>query len=149
MEASGSVEAIAEYLTERLGTKRAMLAIVLAGEFVTYGGVSLFVAFFVLEPMGHALFKVANIPQRLMAAAIALGKKTPASVNRRSCCPGRTWVRRPPSPVAECSPTTGTVTSKDGSRHAQPHMPNLSLQPNFELDMNMAALIANKHDKIG
>jgi H+/gluconate symporter-like permease len=45
MEASGSVEAIAEYLTERLGTKRAMLAIVLAGEFVTYGGVSLFVAF--------------------------------------------------------------------------------------------------------
>jgi H+/gluconate symporter-like permease len=64
MEASGSVEVIAKYLTERLGTKRAMLAIVLAGEFVTYGGVSLFVAFFVLAPMGHALFKAANIPQR-------------------------------------------------------------------------------------
>jgi H+/gluconate symporter-like permease len=32
-----------------------MLAIVLAGEFVTYGGVSLFVAFFLLAPMGHAL----------------------------------------------------------------------------------------------
>jgi GntP family permease len=30
MEASGSVEVIAKYLTERLGTKRAMLAIVLA-----------------------------------------------------------------------------------------------------------------------
>ena len=66
MEASGSVEAIAKYLTERLGTKRAMLAIVLAGAFVTYGGVSLFVAFFVLAPMGHALFKAANIPHRLM-----------------------------------------------------------------------------------
>ena len=51
MEASGSVEAIAKYLTERLGTKRAMLAIVLTGAFVTYGGVSLFVAFFVLAPM--------------------------------------------------------------------------------------------------
>jgi hypothetical protein len=31
-----------------------MLAIGLAGEFVTYGGVSLFVVFFVLAPMGHA-----------------------------------------------------------------------------------------------
>jgi len=76
MEASGSVEAIAKYLTERLGTKRAMLAIVLAEAFVTYGGVSLFVAFFVLAPMGHALFKAANIPHRLMPAAIALGTST-------------------------------------------------------------------------
>jgi H+/gluconate symporter-like permease len=76
MEASGSFEAIAKYLTERLGTKRAMLAIVLAGAFVTYGGVSLFVAFFVLAPMGHALFKAANIPHRLMPAAIALGTST-------------------------------------------------------------------------
>jgi H+/gluconate symporter-like permease len=76
MEASGSVEAIAKYLTERLGTRRAMLAIVLAGAFVTYGGVSLFVAFFVLAPMGHALFKAANIPHRLMPAVIALGTST-------------------------------------------------------------------------
>jgi H+/gluconate symporter-like permease len=76
MEASGSFEAIAKYLTERLGTKRAMLAVVLAGAFVTYGGVSLFVAFFVLVPMGHALFKAANIPHRLMPAAIALGTST-------------------------------------------------------------------------
>ncbi len=76
MEASGSVEAIAKYLTERLRTKRAMLAIVLAGAFVTYGGVSLFVALFVLAPMSHALFKAANIPHRLMPAAIALGTST-------------------------------------------------------------------------
>src|ERR1700690_19328 len=76
MEASGSVEAIAKYLTERLGTKRAMLAIVLAGAFVTYGGVSLFVAFFVLAPMGHALFKAANIPHRLMPAATPLRTST-------------------------------------------------------------------------
>jgi len=41
MEASGAVEAIAKCLTERLGTKRAMLAIVLAGACVTYGGVRL------------------------------------------------------------------------------------------------------------
>ena len=76
MEASGSVQSIAGYLTARLGTGRAMLAIVLAGAFVTYGGVSLFVAFFVLAPMGHALFKAANIPHRMMPAAIALGTST-------------------------------------------------------------------------
>ena len=44
------------------------LAVVLAGAFVTYGGVSLFVAFFVLVPMAEALFRTANIPPRLMPA---------------------------------------------------------------------------------
>ena len=34
---------------------------------VTYGGVSLFVAFFVLAPMAHALFRAAAIPRRLDA----------------------------------------------------------------------------------
>lgn len=76
MEDSGSVEAIATYLTEKLGTQRAIMAIVIAGAFVTYGGVSLFVAFFVLAPMGHALFRAANIPHRLMPAAIMLGTST-------------------------------------------------------------------------
>ncbi|MDR2240448.1 MAG: GntP family permease [Zoogloeaceae bacterium] len=76
MEASGAVEAIAQGLIGRLGARRAMLAMVLAGALVTYGGVSLFVAFFVLAPMGHALFKAADIPHRLMPAAIALGTST-------------------------------------------------------------------------
>jgi len=43
---------------------------------VTYGGVSLFVAFFVLAPMAQALFQAAGIPRRLMPAAIALGTST-------------------------------------------------------------------------
>src|SRR6202047_530954 len=51
-----------------------------------------------------------------MAAAIALGKKTAASVNRRSCCPGRTWVRRPPSPVAECSPLVAGESHVRGAK---------------------------------
>ena len=50
MEDSGSVAAIATFMTQRLGPQRAMLAVVLAGALVTYGGVSLFVAFFVLAP---------------------------------------------------------------------------------------------------
>src|SRR5262247_4624169 len=45
MDDSGSVQTIARFMTERLGPDRAMLAVVLAGAMVTYGGVSLFVAF--------------------------------------------------------------------------------------------------------
>ena len=76
MDDSGSVQAIANYMSERLGPRRAVLAVVLAGALVTYGGVSLFVAFFVLAPMAHALFRSADIPRRLMPAAIALGTVT-------------------------------------------------------------------------
>jgi len=76
MEDSGSVSAIAEAMTQRLGAQRAVLAVVLAGAIVTYGGVSLFVAFFVLVPMAQALFRAANIPRRLMPGAIILGTST-------------------------------------------------------------------------
>jgi H+/gluconate symporter-like permease len=76
MEDSGSVQAIARFMTERLGPRRAVLSVVLAGALVTYGGVSLFVAVFVLAPMAQALFQTASIPRRLMPAAIALGTST-------------------------------------------------------------------------
>ncbi|WP_410823219.1 GntP family permease [Methylobacterium oryzisoli] len=76
MEDSGAVTGIAEWMIRRLGTARAILAVVLAGAVVTYGGVSLFVAFFVLAPMAEALFRAAAIPRRLMPAAIALGTST-------------------------------------------------------------------------
>ena len=76
MEDSGSVRAIADLLTVRLGPSRAILAVVLAGAALTYGGVSLFVALFVLAPMAEALFRQAGIPRRLMPPAIALGTFT-------------------------------------------------------------------------
>jgi H+/gluconate symporter-like permease len=76
MDDSGSVSAIAGFLRERLGERHAMLAVVLAGALVTYGGVSLFVAFFVLVPMAQEVFRAAAIPRRLMPAAIALGTST-------------------------------------------------------------------------
>ncbi|MFZ1894007.1 MAG: GntP family permease, partial [Rhodoplanes sp.] len=76
MDDSGSVSAIADYMTKRLGERRAILAVVIAGAVVTYGGVSLFVAFFVLAPMAHALFRAAAIPHRLMPATVALGTST-------------------------------------------------------------------------
>jgi H+/gluconate symporter-like permease len=76
MEDSGSVTAIAGFMTKKLGPSRAILTVVLAGALVTYGGVSLFVAFFVLVPMAQALFRTADIPNRLVPAAVALGTST-------------------------------------------------------------------------
>src|SRR6516162_10265828 len=76
MEGRLSVAAIARWMSERLGPRRAVLAVVLAGALVIYGGVSLFVAFFVLAPMAQALFRAADIPRRLMPAALALGTST-------------------------------------------------------------------------
>ncbi|KAA6186765.1 GntP family permease [Thiohalocapsa marina] len=76
MEDSGSVQSVARFMGNRLGTRRAILAVVLAGAMVTYGGVSLFVAIFVLVPMAQSLFRDANIPRRLIPGTVALGTFT-------------------------------------------------------------------------
>lgn len=76
MNDSGSITAIANFLTRRLGTKRTMLAVVVASAIVTYGGVSVFVAFFVLVPMAQRMFEAADIPRRLLPATIGLGAFT-------------------------------------------------------------------------
>lgn len=76
MEDSRSIGSIARSLTERLGTERTILAVVLASAVVTYGGVSVFVAFFVLVPMAQDMFRNANLPRRLMPATIGLGAFT-------------------------------------------------------------------------
>ncbi len=76
MEDSGSVTAIADFMSQKLGAGRVVLAVVLGGAIVTYGGVSLFVAFFVIAPMAQNLFRSAAIPRRLMPAAIMLGTST-------------------------------------------------------------------------
>src|SRR5215831_7225729 len=76
MDDSGSVSTVAACMTKKFGARHVMLAVVLAGAVVTYGGVSLFVAFFVLVPMAQTLFRAAAIPRRLVPAAIVLGTST-------------------------------------------------------------------------
>jgi H+/gluconate symporter-like permease len=76
MDDSGAVRSIAAAISARLGADRAVLAIALVGALVTYGGVNLMVAFFVIVPMAEALFREANIPRRLMPAAVAIGTFT-------------------------------------------------------------------------
>jgi H+/gluconate symporter-like permease len=73
---SGSVTVIAQYLTEKLGTRRTILSVVIASALVTYGGVSVFVAFFVLAPLAHEMFRSGNIPRRLIPATVGLGAFT-------------------------------------------------------------------------
>jgi H+/gluconate symporter-like permease len=76
MDDSGSITSIARFLTERLGTRHTMFAVVLASALVTYGGVSVFVAFFVLVPMAKTMFQSADLPRRLLPATIGLGAFT-------------------------------------------------------------------------
>lgn len=76
MDDSGSIRAIADFIRTHLGPAHASLAVVIVGALVTYGGVNLIVAFFVIVPMAQGLFEAANIPRRLMPAAVGLGTFT-------------------------------------------------------------------------
>ena len=76
MADSGAARTIAEQIVERVGAHRAILAVVLACGVLTYGGVSLFVVAFAIYPIANALFRRADVPKRLLPAAIALGSFT-------------------------------------------------------------------------
>ena len=76
MEMSGAAASIARTIVQSLGTKRAMLSVVLACSLLTYGGVSLFVVAFAVYPFAASIFKEADIPKRLIPGTIALGAFT-------------------------------------------------------------------------
>lgn len=76
MADSGAASAIANGITQKLGAKHAILVVVLVCAILTYGGVSLFVVAFAIYPIAKKLFFEANIPKRLIPAAIALGSFT-------------------------------------------------------------------------
>ena len=76
MDEAGYGKSIASFITNKLGKDKAILAIVLSGAFLTYGGVSLFVVAFILYPLANILFKEADIPKRLIPGTIALGAFT-------------------------------------------------------------------------
>ena len=76
MEEVGYAKSIAHFITEKLGKNKSILAVVLSGSILTYGGVSLFVVAFILYPIASMLFKEADIPKRLIPGTIALGAFT-------------------------------------------------------------------------
>lgn len=76
MEKALYAKSIANFITKNLGKNKTILAVVLAGALLTYGGVSLFTVAFVLYPIANVLFKESNIPKRLIPGTIALGSFT-------------------------------------------------------------------------
>lgn len=76
MGVTGAASSIADVVSEKFGTKRAIAAIVVATSLLTYGGVSLFVVVFAMYPIGATLLKRADMPKRLLPACIALGAFT-------------------------------------------------------------------------
>ncbi|KRE38292.1 transporter [Janibacter sp. Soil728] len=73
MTVSGYARDLAGWISGVLGPRFAILVTVLATALLTYGGVSAWVVVFTIFPIATALFAEADIPKRLMPAAIALG----------------------------------------------------------------------------
>ncbi|GJE29140.1 GntP family permease [Methylobacterium organophilum] len=76
VEISGFARSIVGAVVGLLGQGRAVVAIVLVGAILTYGGVSLFVAVFAVYPFAAELFRRSDIPKRLVPGTIALGSFT-------------------------------------------------------------------------
>ncbi|WP_275630324.1 GntP family permease [Pseudomonas sp. 273] len=73
IELSGFSRSIVAAAIRLLGTRQAMLVIVLVCALLTYGGVSLFVVVFAVYPFAAEMFRQSDIPKRLIPATIALG----------------------------------------------------------------------------
>jgi len=76
MEDTGSADALARWIIERLGKQHAAAAVVIACAILTYGGVSVFIVAFSVYPMALSLFKDANLPRRFIPGALAFGSVT-------------------------------------------------------------------------
>ena len=73
MEKGGMAASVAGKIIELLGEKRAVLAVLLGCGVLTYGGLSVFVVAFVMYAFGAVVFKKADIPKRLLPAALWMG----------------------------------------------------------------------------
>ena len=76
MGSTGAAKSIACKIVDVLGTKRALLVVVVISAILSYGGVSLFVIVFTLYPIALVLFKEGNVSKRLFPAALFLGCAT-------------------------------------------------------------------------
>lgn len=76
MSESGSADTIAQLVAGKLGSRHAVLAVIASCAVLTYGGVSLFVVAFCMEPLAVSLFREARLPRRFIPGAIAVGSFT-------------------------------------------------------------------------
>lgn len=73
MDLTGSARSLANKLVSLIGSRYAILSVVLPCLLMTYGGISLFVVVFVIYPMGYAIYREADLPRTLLPGAIAFG----------------------------------------------------------------------------
>ncbi|KQP44631.1 GntP family permease [Pseudorhodoferax sp. Leaf274] len=73
---SGAAHTLSNWIVRVVGQRHAVVVVVAACALLTYGGVSLFVVAFAVYPIAKDLFRAAQIPKRLVPAAIALGSFT-------------------------------------------------------------------------
>ena len=76
MGVTGAATSIAHFISSKFGKKHAIAAVIVATSLLTYGGVSLFVVVFAMYPIGAMLYREADVPKRLLPAAIASGAFT-------------------------------------------------------------------------
>ena len=76
MEVTGAAKSVGLWLTKLIGAKQAILAVTVACGVLTYGGISLFVVVFAIYPLAVALFREADISNKLIPGAISLGAFT-------------------------------------------------------------------------
>ena len=73
MDLTGSARSLANALVKLIGSRFAVLAVVLPCLLMTFGGISLFVVVFVIYPMGYSIYRAADLPRTLLPGAIATG----------------------------------------------------------------------------
>lgn len=84
MDDTGCAQKIAHEILSFMGPSRIILSVVVAVGILTYGGVSVFVVVFAIYPIAASMFREADIPKRLIPAALGLGGGTLTM----TCLPG-------------------------------------------------------------
>jgi len=84
MDDSGSARRIALTILEKMGQTRVIAAVVVSCGILSYGGISIFIIVFAVYPIAASMFRDADIPKRLIPAAIGMGGGTFAM----TCFPG-------------------------------------------------------------
>ncbi|HFO2954990.1 TPA: GntP family permease, partial [Escherichia coli] len=62
MNASGAALTIAHFISDKMGEKRAIIAVIIASFLLTYGGISVFVVVFAVLPIARTIFIKSNYP---------------------------------------------------------------------------------------
>jgi len=101
MHKTGAAESIARGIVGKVGKKWVIPAVVLSTAVLTYGGISLFIIFFVMYPMALSMHKEGNITKLLIPGEIALGAftftmTTPGSPQVQNIIP-TTFLGTPPT----------------------------------------------------